>query len=341
LALAAAYLGHRALGRPVSVADGGAAPGAPTPIGRLGQAFRAGVRARLNDSVAASATAAHEAAEQTRRLLEVPEAPVDRPWEGLPVPGWVVSDQANLDAVARAGTSDGREGFRAWLTARWLVLLARDLSVRRFASVGARSAAYLIDLALVTAPAVVVWAVVAFVTPGDLADLLTSVPFNATIYGFVALAFLYGVVMETVTGSSVGKRLLGLVVRDRKLRPPGFMTVLVRNVSLLPGLTVLGVGGAIAVAFGLKTGVLGSVTVAGIPISGGLLVAVGVVVFVVGGVGLLGALGVLVIVSTSERQRLGDLLAGTWVVRAPSVPSPPAGTVRPVPSPPPPVGPSG
>jgi uncharacterized membrane protein/uncharacterized RDD family membrane protein YckC len=337
LALAAAYLGHRALGHPVSTGVGQPIPSAPTPVGRLGQAFRAGVLGQLNDSLGASARSAREAAGQARRLLEVPDAPADRPWQGLPVPGWVVSDQANLDAVAREGTSDGREGFRGWLTARWLVYLARDLSGRRFGSVRARTAAYLIDLALVTGPAAVVWAVVAFVTPGDLGDLLTSVPFNATIYGFVAVAFLYAVVAETVTGTSPGKRVLGLVVRDRKLRSPGFMAVLVRNVSLLPALTVIGIGGALAVAFALKSGPLGSVTVAGIPISGGLLVTVGVVVFVVGGVGLFGALGMLVIVSTSERQRLGDLLAGTWVVRAPSGPSPATGASLPVP-PPPPVG---
>jgi uncharacterized RDD family membrane protein YckC len=340
LALAAAYLGHRALGRPPSAPAGEAAPNAPTPVGRLGQAFRAGVRGQLNDSLSASAQSAREAAEQARRLLEVGDAPADRPWQGLPVPGWVVSDQANLDAVARAGTSDGREGFRAWLTARWLVYLGHDLDARRFGSVRARATAYLLDLVLVTVPAVVVWAVVAFVTPGSLGDVLASVPFNATIYGFIALAFLYAVLVETVTGSSPGKRALGLVVRDRKLRSPGFMAVLVRNVSLLPALTVLGIGGALAVAFGLRGGPLGSVTVAGLPISGGFLATVGVIVFVVGGVGLFGALGVATILSTSERQRLGDLLAGTWVVRAPSGPAPADGPSPPAP-PPPPADPSG
>jgi len=119
------------------------------------------------------------------------------------------------------------------------------------------------------------------------------------------------------------------------MRSPGFLAALVRNVSLLPTLTVIGIGGALAVAFALKTGLLGSVTVAGIPISGGVLATVGVVVFVVGGVGLFGALGVLLIVSTSERQRLGDLLAGTWVVRAPSGPARGAGTIPPAPPPPP------
>ena len=333
LALAAAYLGHRALGRAASIGIARPAPGAPTPVGRLGQAFRAGVQGELNDSLLASARSAREAAEQARRLLEVPDAPAERPWQGLPVPGWVVSDQANLDAVAGTGTSDGREGFRAWLTARWLVYLGRELSQRRFGSLRARITAYLIDLALVTGPAAVLWAVVAFATPGDLTDLLTSVPYNAAIYGFVAFAFLYAVVLETATGTSLGKRLLGLVVRDRKLRSPGFMAVLVRNVSLLPTFTVVGIGGALAVAFGLKSGLTGSVTVAGIPVSGGVLATVGVLVFVVGGVGLFGALGVLAILATSERQRLGDLLAGTWVVRAPSG-APPAGE-REAPPPPP------
>jgi uncharacterized membrane protein/uncharacterized RDD family membrane protein YckC len=339
LALAAAYLGHRALGR-AAAAPTGEATGAPTPVGRLGQAFRAGVRGELSDSLTESAQSAREAAEQARRLLEVGDAPVDRPWQGLPVPGWVVSDQANLDAVARAGTSDGREGFRAWLTARWLVYLGRDLDRRRFGSVRARSVAYLIDLVVVTVPAAIVWGVVAFVTPGNLNDLLNSVPFSATIYGFVALAFLYAVLVETVTGTSVGKRTLGLEVRDRKLRSPGFMAALVRNVSLLPALTVIGIGGSLAVAFALRGSLLASVTVAGLPLPGGFLATVAVIVFVVGGVGLFGALGVVVIVSTPERQRLGDLLAGTWVVRAASGRAPPGGASLP-PPPPPPVGPSG
>ncbi len=334
LALLAAYAVHRAVGRPVT--DG--APGEPvptypvTPVGRLARAFRAGLDGSLDRSLEESAGSARDAAAQARRLFDLPTPPPDRPWEGLPVPGWVVSDQANLEAIARARSSDGREGFRAWLTARTLVYLGRDLGQRRFGSIGTRTLGFLIDLVLVTLPAVAVWIGIVLATPGGIDAILTSLPFNAAIYGFIALSFLFLVLAETWTGSSPGKRLVGLVVRDRALRPVRFLGALVRNVSVLPLLTVVGLGGALAVAFGLRFDSLSSVTVGGITLSGGPLALSGVLVFLVGGVGFLGMFAVLGIVLTSERQRFGDVIAGTWVVRRTSgvVPPPgPAGRVPP------------
>lgn len=315
IALAAAYVGHLASGRSLAPVGGPSSLPRPTPIGLLGRAFRAGVAGKLDASISDAAMAGREAATQAGRLLDVPEAPPDRPWQGLPVPGWVVADQANLDAVARSGTSDAREGFRAWLTARWLVYLGRELGARRFGSIGARSVGFLLDLGIVVVPALALWSFIALATPGDLDSLLTSIPFSAAIYGFVALAFLYLVVSEAATGTSLGKRARGLIVRDRRMRPPRFVAVLVRNVSVLPVLTITALGGALGVAFLLKTG---TITLAGLALPGGLLALAGVLAFTIGGIGLLGTLGVVVIAFTSERQRLGDLLAGTWVVRVPT-----------------------
>ena len=315
IALATAYLVHRALARPLGPVGSVPPAPSPTPFGRLARAFRAGVYGQLEESLGESDRAAREAADQARRLTGLPPAPVDRPWEGLPVPGWVVSDQANLDAVARGGTRDGREGFRAWLTARALVVLGRDLGQRRFGSVKERVLAFVVDLALVGVPAAAVWSLIVLATPGDLNAVLASLPFNAAIYGFVALSFLYLVLSETLTGSSLGKRWWRLSVRDRSLRPVGFLSALVRNASVLPALTVLGLGGALAVAFGLKAGTYSAIVVGGISLPSGLLALTGVLVFVVGGIGLFGVFGVLAIGLSSERQRLGDLWAGTWVVR--------------------------
>lgn len=315
LALASAYLTHCALGRPLDPVGPVAPAPEPTPFGRLARAFRAGVEGRLGDSLAESARAGRDAADQARRLTGLGPAPEGRPWEGLPVPGWVVSDAANLDAVAQAGTSDGREGFRSWLTARAFVVLGRDLGLPRFAAARERSLAFLVDLALLGAPAAAVWALITLGTPGDLGALLLSLAFNAAIYGFVALAFLYFVLAETLTGSSPGKRWRHLSVRDRSLRPVGFLSALVRNASILPVLTVLGLGGALAVAFGLKAGTYSAIAIGGVSLPGGLFALTGALVFLVGGVGLLGAFGVLAIVLSSERQRVGDLWAGTWVVR--------------------------
>ncbi len=330
LALLVATLAHWALGRPLAVPGGPPSdrPG-PTPVGRLGRAFRAGITGQLAESLNESATASRDAALQAHRLLGLPEPPRDRPWQGLGVPGWVVSDQTNLDALARSGTTDGREGFRGWLTARSLVRLGLELGRRRFGTVGRRAAGFLLDLGLVTAPAALIWAAIAIATPGTLLDLLNSVAFNAAIYGFIALAFFYRVILEAVTGSSPGKRALGLVVRGRRLEPIGVLSALVRNLSVLPILTVVGIGGSLAVAFGLRWGTFSSVTIGGIDLPGGLLALAGALAFVLGGIALIGVFGVVAITFTAERQRLGDLFAGTWVVRAATTATPPWGAVHP------------
>lgn len=326
LAFVCAYATHRALGRSLAPLGEVTPPPEPTPYGHLSRAFQAGVDGRLGPALEESARAGRSAADEARRLLGLPEPPPDRPWQGLPVPGWVVSDQANLDAVARTGTTDGREGFRAWLTARVLVGLGRDLGRPRFGATSARIWGFLLDMTLLAVPAVAVWVAIVLLTPGGLSGILSSLAFSAAVYGFVALSYLYLVLAETLTGTSPGKRAVGLVVRDRGLKPVGFLRALVRNAMALPVLTVLGLGGALAVAFLLKFGTFATITVDGVALSGGLVAVGGVLVFLVGGVGLLGACGVLVIALSSERQRLGDLIAGTWVVRAT-----PPGTAAPSP----------
>ncbi len=340
LAFGAAYLGHIALGRGLEPVTPIPPEALPTPIGLLGRSFRAGVRGDLAGSMATADLAGREAAAQAHRLLDLPPAPPDRPWEGLPVPGWVVADQANLTSVARAGASDPREGFRAWLTARWLVLLGRELGFRRFATIGSRTVAFLLDLLIMVLPATAVWVAITVTTPGTLDDLLTNIGFNAAIYGFVAVAFLYLALSETVFGTTPGKRLCGLVVRDRQMQPPGLSASLVRNVSLLPILTVVALGGAWTVAFALKFSGVGILSVSGIALAAGVLALVALAAILLGGIAFLGALGVLVIAVTAERQRVGDLWAGTWVVRASAQTQPPTPVAPSVaPSPPVPSGP--
>jgi uncharacterized RDD family membrane protein YckC len=341
LAFGTAYLLHRAMGRPLTAVGTPFPSRALPPSARLLRAFRAGLDGRLADSLTESAGASHAAAEQARQLIGMAPAPAERPWQGLPVPGWLVADQANLDAAAHAGTGDGREGFRAWLTARWLVLIARDLGARRFASWNARIAAFGIDLALVLAPAVVLWVAMLLSMSGGISDALSDVAFNAAIFGFIAWAFLYLVLSETFLGATVGKRVLGLEVRERSLEPTSGLAALVRNATVLPLLTVVGIGVALAIAFGLKSGTSASISLAGVALPAGLFALASILAFVLGGVALLGVGAVALIAATSERQRLGDLWAGTWVVRR--GPAPPTGASAPpeptVPSPPVPPGP--
>jgi uncharacterized RDD family membrane protein YckC len=317
LALATAVVGHRLARRgwtPVRAMP----DAAPTPMGRLTRAFRIGVRGDLSGSLSAAALAARESAAQAHVLLGVAPAPADRPWQGLPVPGWVVADQANLEASATAGTNDGRESFRGWLMARSLVQLGIHLSSRRFGSPMTRSVAFLLDLLVVTVPAVVLWAVLAAtVGPTGFVGLLDGVAFNAAIYGYVAAAFLYFVLGETLYGTTVGKWLTGLTVRERELRPPTLIAALLRNSFKVPALTIIGIGLAIATAFLFVPATSGFYSFGGIPLPLTALAALFFAGFVIVGVGLIGAIGALTIAATTERQRVGDLVAGTWVVRVP------------------------
>ncbi|MCI4338878.1 MAG: RDD family protein [Thermoplasmata archaeon] len=316
LALAAAYLTHLALGRGFSPVGAPIPESVPTPVGRLGRAFRAGAEGRIEEALMDSASAGREAAAQAHLLLALPEPPADRPWQGLPVPGWVVSDQANLEAIARSGSTDGREGFRGFLTARWLVLLGRELGMRRFGSVGARTVAFLLDLLIVTAPAAALWVALIELTPGSIVDLAGNIPFNTAIYGYAAVAFLYFVLAETFAGRTLGKAALRIAVRDRRMERPHLSAALLRNVSKLPTLTVVGIGVALALLFLLRSGAGGNLPlVGGLPIPVGFLDFVVALGFVLGGIALLGAVGVLGVLLTSERQRFGDLVAGTWVIR--------------------------
>ena len=341
LAFGAAYLGYRL--RHATWIPVGASAGVPasSPTTQLARAFRSGLDGHLSESLRDAAGASRAAAAQARRLLGLSPAAEDRPWQDLPVPGWLVADQANLDSSAEAGTTDGREGFRSWLMARWLVGVGRDLGFSRFAGIGARVQAFLIDLAIVTAPAVFVWAALLWTIPGSLDDALSNVTFNAAIFGFISWAFLYFVLTETFLGATLGKRWLGLEVRDRLLALPSGLSSLVRNSTVLPLLTVVGIGLAIGLAFGFKAGATATPSYGGVSLPTGVIALAGVLAFVGGGVALLGVGAVVLIAATTERQRLGDLWAGTWVVRRAPTP-PPTGATTPsgaAPAAPPPRGP--
>jgi len=338
LGLGAAYLTHIAWERGWTPVGPPLPTRTPSALQQLRAAFQAGVGGDVAGSLSGSVGAARAAADEARRLLGAPPASTERPWEGLPVPGWIVSDHANLERVARSGTTDSREAYRGWLMARWLVFVGHELSLRRFASVAERLAAFLLDLAIVSAPAMLAFVLIARSTPGGYDDLATNVAFNAAIVGFVSVALLYFALGEATVGTTVGKWTLGLSVRDRALRAPDARSSLARNLPLAPILTVIGVGGAIAVAVATKGVLAGGPSILGVSVPAGLFAGLGIVVVVAGGVALLGSFGVLAMLLSWERQRVGDLWAGTWVVRDPRdgptgpprtpPPSPPAGAGR-------------
>ena len=93
-------------------------------------------------------------------------------------------------------------------------------------------------------------------------------------------------------------------------------------------------GVAVATALFLGAPLLPSST-GGSPVTGALdLVGVVAVIATVVTIGLVGALSAVTIASSSERQRIGDLVAGTWVLNGsargpPSVPIPVAAGAAP------------
>ncbi len=317
LALAAAYAAHHLLERsgiPVPDDAGSVPPASPTH--RLARSLQEQYDGRPADSIRAASVAAHDAAAQAHRVLELPETP-DRahPWSGLGAPGWVVADQANLDALAVTAPADPPEAMRAWLAARMLVGVGRSLWTPRLASIRARIAAYAIDLALVTAPAVAVWWFLAASIGGSLVGVLSAVSFVAAAYGYIAVAFLYVAISETAFGTTLGKWMLGLEVRDRNFRRPRWLAAFVRaaprlatysaiGLGLSAAIAILahgGVGAANAVVFGNLTNLLAFLYFLGIALTATVL---------------FGAFAILVMVLSSERQRIGDRWAGTWVIRA-------------------------
>jgi uncharacterized membrane protein/uncharacterized RDD family membrane protein YckC len=315
LALVGAYAMERVLSAPTAPTESfGELP--RTPNGRLREAFDLGLRGDVTESIEAAARAGQEAAAVGRRLLGQPGVPEGPPWEGLSLPSWISADQANLDALARAKPDNPREAFRAWTTARWLVRIGQDLGRRRFGTPLARGVAFLIDLVLVTAPAAVIWLYLALTIPGTVVDILSNTVFGAVALGFAAWAFLYFVVAESWFGTTVGKSLVHLTVRNRALGDPSITAILVRDAPKLLPLSIIGVGGAIGVIL-LFRGADVSVTVGGqgVVLAGDPLAFLTVLGFIIITVGLCGLVGWILMIVSNESQRFGDLLAGTWVVR--------------------------
>ncbi len=300
--------------------------GPPRLDAAFSRAFDAGARGEIRASIEASCEAARLAAVNAHRLLASEPAGPD-PWNGLDVPSWVHADFANLSALAKSGSDDTRDGIRAYLAARGLAGIATRLVRRRYAKPSARIVAFLIDLAIVTGPAAALWVAITASTGGSLDRLLSSPTFLAAAYGYPAAAFLYFALGDRWTGQTIGKAAMRIAVRDRALERPSLLASLVRESTKLALLTVVGIGGALAVALAWHGA--GGLAGGDLTTSVGALPAILVGATVAAGTALLGAIGLLIVLWSDERQRLGDRFAGTWVVT-----SRPTAT-RPSPAPPP------
>lgn len=316
LALAAAYFVYRerlahARGSPGLPEDASREP-TGTPFGELRSALMIGIDGREAASLAASSLATHAAAAQARRLLEVPSRPALGRWSNLPVPSWVAADQENLDRLAASPRIAPGDAYRGWMTARWLVRAGAEAGRPRYATVARRAVAFLLDLALLAVPAIVAYAALVSVSPGTPFELAQGLWFNVIALGFPAVGFLYFALLGAGTGATVGKRLVGITVRDREMRPPDLLRTSIRELPKLVPLTVLTLG----IAFLLATLLHGASPVVGGPVdlSLGAWNALPYVLFLFLGIGVPGAVSALTISRSSESQRLGDYWAGTWVV---------------------------
>ncbi len=285
-----------------------------TPNGRLRRSLGLILEGRFAPATQEAARASHDAREMARGLYGLPATSFSgRPWAEAGAPPWVEADQANLDALARAPDVGARDAWRAHLTARHLVRVGRQIGRRRFGTTFQRSAAFVIDLLFMVSPAAVGWFFLSATLPGTATDILNSAAFNAAAFAYAAYAFVYFVVAESIWGTTVGKMLLRLRVRDRALRPVRPVPVMVRDLPKLLPLSIVGFGGAVATLLAVKGGTVAGA--GGLDLPAQIFAVAFLVLFIAFGVGLCGLASFIAIYASSENQRLGDYLAGTWVIQ--------------------------
>ncbi|MCI4344396.1 MAG: RDD family protein, partial [Thermoplasmata archaeon] len=322
LALVAAFGVYRLERAPSDVVDRPPDPG-PTPLAGLRRAQGFNRLGRPVEGILYSATAAHDAVMQLRRLASLGSLPPGaNPWAGLAVPPWVVADQANLEALAHAPPADPVMAHRAWMTARFLVHLSTVLGRPRFAGFLRRSRAFLFDLLFLSIPGAAGWILYALRTSPTDPSLLTSPGFFLVTSGFATYAFLYFVLSEWLAGTTLGKWLCRLEVTNRRLGRPSILASIIRNTPKMIPLTAVGLGGALAALISEDLDVAGNLVglVSVGPFVAGAVVAVGV--------GLPALVSGFTMMLSNESQRLGDYFAGTWVVRRrPAGSAPPAAVV--------------
>jgi uncharacterized membrane protein/uncharacterized RDD family membrane protein YckC len=291
-----------------------------TPAGHFRDGVHRDAAGDPRGALLEAAASAQGAVDHVRRLNGLPPAASSRaPWNELGVAPWVDADYANLLALSRLPDPTPSDAARGLSTAKLLLQLAADLGRRRYAGIVQRCNAFLLDLLVLTIPAVLIWALVIRTQPGNPESLLTGVPFNAAVLAYVAYGVAYFALGEAWSGATLGKRLVGIEVRTRHLARPGPTSILLRNAPRVIPLTILGEFAAVALVLLMRPA---TTTISGtlVALSG----LAGVVLLFVGFAALLlvGGLTCAVLLLNGGRERLGDLWAGTWVIRRP-VPAPP------------------
>ena len=271
---------------------------------RLAKGDPAGV---IRESVVAS----QRATERVRSIfrLPAPERPADA-WEGLPVAAYVANDFRNLVNSQDEPSPTPRDAYRSISMATQFVRLGKDLSRLRFAAPNRRGWAAAIDLAVVTLPAVVLWSVLALTQPGGVDAILLGLPFNLSAIGYIGYSVLYFVACDAVLGTTVGKFLMHLTITDRAWARPTLLQSFLRESPKAIPLFVIGEFGAPAILFLLRAS-YSSFSAFGVDLAFTGAVLLGIVFVTLAAALLVGGIQVA---RDSERQRLGDHWASTWVV---------------------------
>ncbi len=316
LALAAAYLSFRLLQGESPTLVGSIAVRDDPPGVKLRAAWKEGTAGRVTESLAFATSAVRDAAAQADLLAGQATATASGPRSGAaPAAPWLVVDQRNFENLVHSGTSDPGEAFRAWQTCRWLVRASLQSARSRFARWSQRTWAFAIDLVIVTLPALGIFALIVATAPGTATQILVGVPLNAAVLGYSSYALAYFVLAELLFGHTLGKSLMHLSVYRRNFHPIGGIPALVRNLPKLIPLSTVGAGLEFIVVALIK----GASLFGTLPFGSAVGLAAGLTAALVGlGVGIvvmtIGAVSVFVISRSHESQRVGDFLAGTWVV---------------------------
>lgn len=265
-------------------------------------------RGAIRDAVDAS----QRAGDQARAIWQSTSggAPSEA-WDGLPVAPYVVRDYQNLVAEGQQPEPTAREAWSSVAMATQFVRLGRDLRRLRFATPGRRAWAVLADLGIVTAPAVALWIYLSTTLTGSIDAILSGLAFNLAVFAYVAYATLYFILFDALFGATLGKFLLRLRVTDRHLARPTVLQSFLRESPKVVPLYILGEFGAPAVLL-LVRATSSSISAFGV----GVALFTGVALISIVAVTVLLALGIggIQVARDSERQRLGDHWASTWVV---------------------------
>jgi uncharacterized RDD family membrane protein YckC/uncharacterized membrane protein len=246
---------------------------------------------------------------------EYPQATVDM--EGLPLHSLVKTDYVNLKAMAGETSADRVSAWKALCTGLFLMRALKEVTQRRLASSLERTRAFLIDMAVTMGPAAVMLSVIylRLQSPGP-GDAYSSIAYEAAILAAAAYPLVALGLLEWLTGTTPGKWAVGIRVVGRDLNRPTLLQVIARNVTKLVTTTPVSIAVALAIAYASQGGLDGQLTA--VALAAGAVLSI----FVSGGMGL------LVMLTNADRRRVGDIMAGTQVLRvsrpkAPRLPSPP------------------